>query len=276
VPEAAKSTWQEEIARMSGCPDEYTAFAHRLADLAGEILRDAMHREVRVALRPDGTPVTEADRMVESALRRAIETTFPHHGIIGEEFPATSADAEWVWIIDRLDGTKEFIQGLPLFGTLIALAHRGQLLLELAEQPLRRDRWIGVSGHGTRFIGLLVMVRSCARLEDAVVSVMGYDSFCAAHHERLSRIRDTAASVVIADSFYVFGLLANGRVDLIVSNGFALHDFAALDVIVREAGGVVTDWNGEPLTLASGPSIIAAGDPALAWKILPQLRGLPD
>ncbi len=258
---------------QESCPDEYIAFAHRLADMAGDILRDCVQQQVSVELKPDGTPVTAADRTVESALRSAIEARLPAHGIIGEEFPATRADAEWLWIIDPLDGTKEFIQGLPLWGTLIALAHHGRLLLGLAGQPLTRDRWIGVSGDGTRCNGQQVQVRRCARLENAVVSVMGYDSFCAAHHDRLSRIRDQAGSVVIADSFQVFGLLANGRVDLIVSNGFALHDFAALDVIVREAGGMVTDWNGKPLTLASGPSIIAAGDPALAEEVMPWLRG---
>lgn len=255
------------------CPAEFIAFADRLADLAADILRIAAHAEIHVERKPDGTPVTTADRMVESALRREIETAFPTHGIIGEEFPPVRADAAWLWIIDPLDGTKEFIQGLPLWGTLIALAHHGQLVLGLAEQPLTRDRWTGVRGQGTRCNGHAVQVRSCPTLAEAVVSVMGYDSFCLRHHERLSRIRAEARSVIIADSFYVFGLLANGRVDLIVSDGFAPHDFAALDVIVREAGGTMVDWNGDRLALTSGPSIIAAGDASLINQVLPCLKG---
>ncbi len=258
---------------MIACPTEYIDFAHRLGNIAGDILRDSVKAELALEIKPDGTPVTAADRMVESSLRSEIERVFPAHGVIGEEFPSARADAEWVWIIDPIDGTKEFIHGLPLFGVLLALAHDGELVLGLAEQPLTRDRWIGASGHGARCNGRPARVRSCATLDRAVVSVMGYDSFCPAHHDSLSLIRTSARSVVVANSFYVFGLLASGRVDLIVSSGFALHDYAALDVIVREAGGVVMDWNGQPLTMRSGPSIIAAGDPRLAAQVLPRLSG---
>ncbi len=160
-----------------------------------------------------------------------------------------------------------------MFGVLLALAHGGELVLGLAEQPLTRDRWIGAAGQGTLCNGRPARVRSCATLDRAVVSVMGYDSFCSAHHERLSLIRNLARSIIVADSFYVFGLLASGRIDLIVSSGFALHDYAALDVIVREAGGTVMDWSGQSMTMRSGPSIIAAGDPRLAAEVLPRLVG---
>ena len=232
-----------------------------------------MKAELVIEIKPDGTPVTGVDRLVESSLRREIERVFPAHGVIGEEFPSTQADAEWVWIIDPIDGTKEFIQGLPLFGVLLALAHHDELVLGLAEQPLTRDRWIGAAGHGACCNGHPARVRSCPTLDRAVVSVMGYDSFCSAHHDRLCVIRQSARSVIVANSFYVFGLLASGRVDLVVSYGFALHDYAALDVIIREAGGTVMDWNGQPLTMRSGPSIIAAGDPRLAAQVLPGLCG---
>lgn len=258
---------------MIACPAEYIGFAHRLGNIAADILRDSVSAELVLEIKPDGTPVTAVDRIVETSLRGEIERVFPAHGVIGEEFPSTQADAEWVWIIDPIDGTKEFIQGLPLFGVLLALAHDGELVLGLAEQPLTRDRWIGAKGHGARCNGRPARVRSCATLDRAVVSVMGYDSFCSAYHQHLSLIRKSARSIIVADSFYVFGLLASGRVDLIVSNGFALHDYAALDVIVREAGGTTMDWNGQPLTMRSGPSIIAAGDPRLAAQVLPPLSG---
>ncbi len=258
---------------MIACPTEYIDFAHRLGNIAGDILRDRANADLVLEIKPDGTPVTAVDRMVESSLRGEIERVLPAHGVIGEEFPSRQTDAEWVWIIDPIDGTKEFIQGLPLFGILLALAHDGELVLGLAEQPLTRDRWIGASGHGARRNGSQARVRSCATLDLAVVSVMGYDSFCSAFHEPLSLIRKSALSVIVADLFYVFGLLASGRVDLIVSNGFALHDYAALDVIIREAGGTMMDWNGQPLTMRSGPSVIAAGDPGLAAQVLPSLSG---
>lgn len=254
-------------------PDSFVTFAHHLADLSAAMLREQAQGEVAIEIKPDGTPVTSADKAVEAALRREIETSHPEHGIIGEEFPARRADAEWVWVIDPLDGTKEFIQGLPLWGSLLALAWRGRFVLGVAEQPLLGERWIGVEGQGTRRNGKKLRTRPCASLDQAVVSTMGYDSFCPARYDTLRAVRGAARGTVIADSFFVFGLLAAGRVDLIVSDGFALHDYAALDVIVREAGGSMTDWGGRRLGLNSDRSVIAAGDARL-WQAVRE--GLPS
>ena len=207
-------------------PDHHLAFANHLADLAGAILRDKFTNPPAVETKADGSPVTDADRAVEQAIRAAINGAHPNHGIIGEEFPAEREGADYVWIIDPLDGTKEYVQGLPLFGVLIALCHGGRFVLGLADQPLLGHRWLGADGHGTT-------------------------------------LRRQARSTVTADSFYVFGLLAEGRVDLIASDRFALHDYAALDVIVRNAGGTMTDWSGRPLNMSSSGTILAAANATL-------------
>ncbi|HZS85596.1 MAG TPA: inositol monophosphatase family protein [Stellaceae bacterium] len=253
---------------MEACPEELVAFADRLADIAGEILRGAFHRPVEIERKADGTPVTNIDRAVEAAVRAEIERRYPGHGIRGEEFPAARSEAEFVWIIDPLDGTKEFIQGLPLFGFLLGLVQRGDFALGLAEQPVTRDRWLAAAGHGARLNSAPIATRRCSSLAEATVSIMGYDSFCPAHHDRLAAIGAAAKARVIADSFYVFGLLATGRVDAIVSAGFALHDYAALEVIVREAGGAMTDWAGRRLGLSGDGTVVAVGDPALLPDIL--------
>ncbi|HUZ64261.1 MAG TPA: inositol monophosphatase family protein [Acetobacteraceae bacterium] len=255
----------------TACPAALPGFADHLADVAGGILREQAGLPPQVEIKPDGTPVTQVDRMVEQAVRAEIMRAYPGHGILGEEFPAHQPEAEHLWIIDPLDGTKEFVQGLPLFGFLLALAWRGEIVLGLAEQPLLRHRWLGANGHGTVFNGRKVAVRPCKALADAVVSTQGYDTFCPAHHDRLLALRQAGRSTVAADSFYVFGLVANGRVDLVASDGFALHDYAALDAVVRNAGGVVTDWQGRRLTLESDRSIVAAGDAALLPAVLPLL-----
>lgn len=256
---------------MSDCPAELVAFAHTLGDIATDLLRQYARGPVAVEIKGDGSPVTDVDRAVETALRGAIRQHFPSHGVIGEEFPAERADAEFVWIVDPLDGTKEFIQGLPLFGTLIALAHRGQIVLGLAEQPLTRDRWLGADGHGTSWNNVPARVRACASLDQAVLSTMGYDTFCAHRHDTLAPLRRRCRTIVTGDSFFVFGLLAGGRVDAIVSDGFALHDYAALDAIVRNAGGRMTDWAGRRLTLTSDKTVVATGDARLLADILPAL-----
>ncbi len=253
---------------MPACPADLVAFAGHLADTAAAVLRRHWQGPLEIEVKPDGTPVTQVDRAVEAAVRAEIERAYPGHGIRGEEFPAVRPEADRVWIIDPLDGTREFIQGLPLFGFLLALVERGQFVLGLADQPVTGDRWLGADGHGTTHGGRPVQVRPCGDLAAAVASTMGYDGFCRAHHDRLLRVRMAARSTVTADSFYVFGLLALGRVDLIASAGFALHDYAALDAIVRNAGGAVVDWHGRPLGLESDGTILAAGDPALVAPTL--------
>lgn len=258
---------------METCPPELIAFAHALGDIACDLLRQCARAPVRVDTKGDGSPVTDVDRAVESALRAELHHRFPAHGIIGEEFGAERADAPWVWIVDPLDGTREFIQGLPLFGTLIALAHRGRFVLGLAEQPLTRDRWLGADGHGATWNGQQVAPRPCAGLPAAVLSTMGYDTFCRHRHAALAPLRARAGGLVTADSFYVFGLLAAGRVDAIISDGFALHDYAAPEAIVRNAGGTITDWSGAALTLRSGGSVLAAGDARVAAELAAALAG---
>lgn len=251
---------------MHACPAPLVRFAERLADLARPMLTRAIEDldGVEIEIKPDGSPVTSIDKTVEAALRAAITEAHPDHGVIGEEFPPTRPEAEFVWIIDPLDGTREFLHGLPLFGLLLALEWRGRFVLGVADAVATGDRWVGADGHGTRRNGRPVRVRARESLDRASVSTMGYDTFCKAHHDRLLPLRDGALARVTADSFYVFGLLAQGRVDLIASAGFAPHDYAALEPIVRNAGGVMTDWAGRPLDRSSDGTILAAGCAPLA------------
>ena len=258
---------------MPQCPPDLVTFADALGDIACDLLRRAARDPVAVESKADGSPVTAVDRAVETALREAIRRVHPGHGVIGEEFGADRADAEFVWILDPLDGTREFIQGLPLFGTLIALAHLGNIVLGLAEQPLTRDRFCGAEGHGSTWNGAPIRVRPCASIAEAVISTTGYDSFAAHRHDVLRPLRRAAAGTANGDTWIVFGLLAAGRIDAVASDGFFLHDYAALDAIVRYAGGTVTDWAGRRLTLTSDRSILAAGDPRLHADLLAAVAG---
>jgi inositol-phosphate phosphatase/L-galactose 1-phosphate phosphatase/histidinol-phosphatase len=258
---------------MPQCPPDLVTYAHALGDIACDLLRQFAREPVAVDTKGDGSPVTEVDRTVETALREAIRRVHPGHGVIGEEFGADHADAEFVWILDPLDGTREFIQGLPLFGTLIALAHGGEIVLGLAEQPLTRDRWVGAEGHGSTWNGAPLAVRPCAGIADAVLSTTGYDSFAVHRDAVLRPLRRAARGVANGDTWMVFGLLAAGRIDAIASDGFYLHDYAALDAIVRNAGGIVTDWAGRRLTLASDRSILAAGDARVHADLLRAVSG---
>ena len=253
---------------MRRCPPDLVTFAHHLADVAGTIIRAHADHAPEVEIKPDGSPVTTVDKAVESAVRAEIRRAHPTHGIHGEEFPPHAIDAEHVWVIDPIDGTKDWVQGLPLYGFLLALLHHDEIVLGLAEQPALRHRWLGAEGHGTTRNGTRIHTRKGATLATATISTMGYDSFANQHHDRLARLRTNHRNLVTADSFYVFGLLAEGRVDLIASANFALHDYASLDAIVRHAGGAMTDWHGAPLGRRSDGTVLAAATAELHAEAL--------
>src|SRR5262249_51487674 len=172
---------------MADCPAEFVALAERLADASGKIIRHYFRSGVEVIAKADASPVTIADREAEQALRRMAALAYPMHGLIGEEFPAERPDAEHVWVFDPIDGTKSFITGRPLFGTLIALLHLGRPILGIIDHPALGERWIGAAGRPTSFQGKAARVRPCAEIGKAVLAassphMFGTDAAAAAFH----------------------------------------------------------------------------------------------
>lgn len=251
----------------TACPTEFLTFATELAELAGDLHRRHFRASYAIETKNDGTIVTAVDKAVEETVREAIMRRYPAHGIRGEEFPSHQEDAEFVWIIDPLDGTREFVHGFPLFCFLLGLSWRGKFVLGLAHQAVAGDLWLGADSHGTRWNGTPVHTRVCPTLASATVSTPGYDSFCHDRGNTLLPIRRSVKDVVTADSSYVLGLLAMGRMDAVVSAGFALHDYAAFEPIVRNAGGLICDWSGADLGLHGDGTVLAVGDPALRLPI---------
>src|SRR5665213_1219911 len=147
----------------------HLALAGALADKAGGIIRHYFRQPLTVEQKADKSPVTVADREAEAEMRALIETRFPDHGIIGEEHGRTRPDADYVWVLDPIDGTKSFISGVPLFGTLIALTFRGAPILGLIDQPIQRERWLGAAGRKTTLNGKPVATRACRNLGDATL-----------------------------------------------------------------------------------------------------------
>src|SRR6516165_6070149 len=155
---------------MGDCPVEFVSLAERLADASGHIVRHYFRSPIEIITKADASPVTIADREAEKELRRMVALACPQHGLIGEEFPSERRDAEFVWVFDPIDGTKSFITGRPLFGTLIALLHRGRPILGVIDHPALGERWIGAAGRPTSFQGGPARVRPCASLAQAVLS----------------------------------------------------------------------------------------------------------
>ncbi len=247
-------------------PDDIIAAAEDFADAAGAVIRPLFRSALLVEAKGDASPVTKADRDAEEAIRALIATRFPTHGVIGEEHGEHRPDAEWVWVLDPIDGTRAFVTGRPLFGSLIGLLHRGVPVLGIIDQPVTGERWLGVAGRPTRFrapIGGQPRCRPCAAVGEAELSCTSPDMFLAPDRPGFERIRGTARRVTWGGDCYAYGLLAIGLVDIVVDATMKIWDWAALVPVVEGAGGRVTGWGGEALAPGADGRVLAVGDPAL-------------
>ena len=231
-----------------------------LADAAGEIIRPHFRRPLAVDDKPDLSPVTVADRAAEQAMRSLIESRFPEHGIIGEEFGRVREDAEFVWVLDPIDGTKSFISGVPLFGTLIALTRNRRPILGIIDQPISRERWVGIAERPTTLNGVAVRCRACPALTTATLFATTPDMFKDADVDAFARVSIAVKLTRFGADCYAYGLVAAGFIDLVLEASLEPYDFCAMVPIVEGAGGIATDWRGTALDLASDGRIVVAGD----------------
>ena len=248
--------------------DELIAVARALADISAPILRAHYRAPLDIELKADETPVTHVDRKVEEALRAHLATCRPEDGIIGEEFGKTRPEADWQWVIDPIDGTRSFILGRPLFGTLIALLWRGQPLVGVIDMPITQDRWVGAVGRPTLFNGAPCRTRACAALGTAHLATTSPDLFTERESRLFASARDSVQETHYGGDCSNYGYLASGRLDLVIEAGLKLYDFAALVPIIEGAGGTMVDWSGRPLGCDSDGRVIAAGDARLVQALL--------
>ncbi|MCR6629967.1 MAG: histidinol-phosphatase [Magnetospirillum sp.] len=257
----------------STCPAEFVALAEELAEVARPVIRQYFRTPVAVDDKPDASPVTIADREVEAAMRKLVAETYPQHGILGEEHGRTNADAEYVWVLDPIDGTKAFITGKPSFGTLIALAHRGTPILGIIDQAILDERWLGADGHPTTLNGRPARVRACDDLAKAYAYTTGPEHFDADTLPAWNRVAGRVKQPRYGCDCYAYALLSSGFVDLVVEAGLKPYDYSALVPVIENAGGTVTDWQGRKLTIASDGKVCAAGDARLHAQALEVLAG---
>jgi histidinol phosphatase-like enzyme (inositol monophosphatase family) len=241
-------------------PASAIGLAERLADTSGAIIRRYFRSGLTVIDKADTSPVTIADREAEAEIRRLILAVHPDHGIIGEEYGVERADAEWVWVLDPIDGTKSFITGRPLFGTLIALCRNGSPVLGVIDHPSLGERWIGAHGHPTTLNGKPVAVRPCADLHHAALFASSPHQFHGAASDAFERVRCRAKHIQYGSDCYHYALVASGFGDIAIEADLGVHDYLALVAVVEGAGGIITDWAGKPLAIGSGDKVVAAGD----------------
>jgi len=251
---------------------ELASFFHDLADAAGRIALTHFRSNVDFERKQDLSPVTIADRSIEQELRRLISMRFPDHGILGEETGSTPGD-RYTWYLDPIDGTKSFISGMPLFGTLIALADESQgvIVAGMIDMPALAERWYGGQS-GTTFNEMPARVSRAVNLEDAQIYTSSPDFFSPEDWARYDELSRKAMFRRFGGDCYQYGLLASGHCDLVVESSLKSFDFMALVPVIEGAGGVIRDWEGRPLTRDSDGRVVAAANETLLRQALAILK----
>ncbi|KAI7844648.1 hypothetical protein COHA_001738 [Chlorella ohadii] len=242
-------------AQATAVAPELVQLAHSLADAAAAVTSRYFRTPVPVDVKSDASPVTIADKEAEAAMRQLIAQQAPDHSIFGEEqgYLAGNGSSEWLWVIDPIDGTKSFITGKPLFGTLIALLHRGTPVLGIIDQPITKERWLGVAGQCSTLNGQPIATRACPSVGDAYLYATTPHMFAGQTEAAFNRVRDAVRIPMYGCDCYAYGLLAAGYCDLVVEADLKPYDYMALVPIIEGAGGKgdVTACSGE---------VLAAGD----------------
>ncbi len=252
----------------------FLATAIELADRAGAVIRPHFRAKLETERKGDQSPVTIADRGAEQAMRALLQERFPEHGILGEEFGLHNAAAPYRWVLDPIDGTRAFITGRPIFGTLISLMHEGQSVLGLIDQPVTGERWVRGDGEATMFSGPFggtPQTRACPTLAEAELSCTSPDML-GPHEPAWRNLAKAAARVTWGGDCYAYGLLALGQIDIIAESDLKIWDWAALLPVVEGAGGRMTDWHGRPLNADKFDGrVLAVGDPGLLPQAVDRL-----
>ncbi|PRH88706.1 histidinol-phosphatase [Labrys okinawensis] len=245
-------------------PVDFEAFVDELANVSGTTILPFFRSALAAEDKSGGgnfDPVTEADRGAEAVIRQKIRAMFPSHGVMGEEYGSERLDAEFVWVLDPIDGTKSFISGMVGWGTLIGLLRNGQPCYGMMHQPFTRERFSG-DGGSAKYRGpggeRTMRTRSCAGLADAVLYTTSPRLMVEADRALFSAVEEKVKLSRYGGDCYAYAMLAMGLVDLVIEANLQPYDITALIPIVEGAGGVITTWDGGPAQ--AGGRVVAAGD----------------
>jgi len=249
-------------------PPDSLRIANALADAAASHSLRLFRTPLDIIAKADESPVTQADRAAETAMREILGAERPADGIFGEEHGSERVDAESVWVLDPIDGTRSFITGSPLWGTLIALVRGGRVELGMVDMPVLGERWVGQAGLGAERNGQPVRASACSAVADARIVTTSPDIFNAADWQAFDTLSRRCAMRRFGGDCYGYAQLAGGTIDLVVETGLQPYDYLGPAGLIEAAGGVITDWQGQPLGLQSDGRVIAAATAALHREAL--------
>jgi histidinol phosphatase-like enzyme (inositol monophosphatase family) len=238
------------------------------ADMAGEVTLKYFRKPLPIDVKDDRSPVTQADREIEEKFRAMVRKEFPDHGIIGEEFGRDRPDAEFVWVIDPIDGTRAFMTGKPIFGTVIGLLHEGKPMAGTVDQAFTKERWFGVTNRFAFHNGKPIHIAPPRKLNEARMYIGSPNMFDGPNLEKYLTLCRTARWPQYGCDCYAYGLLAMGWADCVVEQKLALYDVAGLVPIITGAGGFVSDWKLNPVGMDFDGHLVAASSKELAVEVL--------
>ncbi len=252
---------------------EFVNFANSIADEASKISMDYFRTTLDINDKEDMSPVTVADKNIELKIRELINETYPTHGILGEEFDQINSNAEFVWVIDPIDGTRSFIAGHKDFGNLIALLHNNNPVIGIINCPAHKERWVGIKNEVTTCNGEKVTTSKENKLENSYLFTSGiyFDEPILKNGYEL--IKNKVRYYRLGGDCYMYGMLTSGLIDIVVEDTLKVHDYMALINVIEGAGGKITDKFGKDITINSDGSVIASCNENIQKQLINLING---
>ena len=243
---------------MASPYDEYLNFANLLADESENIIFNYFRKKIDIKDKEDNSPVTIADQKVELRIRELINSKFPSHGILGEEYESFKIDSEFVWVIDPIDGTRSFIAGHKDFGTLIALLYKNKPVIGIINCPAHKERWIGIENQQTTLNNKLISTSSIKNIEESYMFTSGIYFDEPILRNGFEKIKNKSRYYRLGGDCYMYGMLASGLIDVVIEDTLKPHDYMALINVIEGAGGKVSDKFGNDININSDGSLVAS------------------
>lgn len=249
------------------------AKAVAITQAASAIAISYFRKTLTLEAKADSSPVTIADRETEQFIRAELIKAFPGDGILGEEFGVVNGDAEAIWVVDPIDGTRSFITGSPMFGMLLGRVVAGKPEIGIVRMPALNETFAGAPGHGATLDGKPIACRNTKRLADAMLYVNEAERITAANPDCFRRLTTAGHTRRMAYDCYSHALVAAGQIDAVVDYGLEPYDYLPLIALIEAAGGVISDWQGQPLTKQSDGRVVTAATQQLRDEVLALLNG---
>ncbi len=251
---------------------DFAQIALEITDRASEIARKYFRTEFDIDHKSDSSPVTVADQLTEQFIREALLSRFPGHAIFGEEFGRETTDSEYEWVIDPIDGTRSFVTGMPLYGMLLALLKNSRPRFGIVRMPELNEVYYGDCISATRNGNESIRCSTTRSLDDAIVYINEGEKINQHDPELFETLCSTGRVMRLGYDCYPHMLLASGFVDLVIDFDLKPYDYLSLIPVVEGAGGIISDWNGEALTLESVGQVISAATPELQQQAISLLQ----